>query len=169
MLSLPEDIVKQKSCHTKIVTTSFVFPAKETFVGALGFEPRASCTPCKRASRAAPCPVQSTIIHGIIKKSILYVIFMSSKGPVFYNGGYLFPLVSEILSASFRELKGSGHERCVLRIFLNRIRSFSSQNSPPALKNAQIFSAPVHKHRADRCLFLRKMRIGTCPRFSLNR
>jgi hypothetical protein len=25
-------------------------------VGALGFEPRASCTPCKRASRAAPRP-----------------------------------------------------------------------------------------------------------------
>ncbi len=25
-------------------------------VGALGFEPRTSCTPCKRASRAAPCP-----------------------------------------------------------------------------------------------------------------
>ncbi len=28
-------------------------------VGALGFEPRASCTPCKRASRSAPRPEQS--------------------------------------------------------------------------------------------------------------
>ena len=54
-----------------------VFPAKETFVGALGFEPRASCTPCKRASRAAPCPVQRYIIHGFAKSAILSVIFMS--------------------------------------------------------------------------------------------
>ena len=46
-----------------------VFPAKETFVGALGFEPRASSTPCKRASRAAPCPVQVSIIHGFRKKA----------------------------------------------------------------------------------------------------
>ena len=32
--------------------------SRTTFlVGALGFEPRASCTPCKRASRSAPRPV----------------------------------------------------------------------------------------------------------------
>ena len=31
-------------------------------VGAKGFEPSTSCTPCKRASRAAPRPEQSKII-----------------------------------------------------------------------------------------------------------
>ena len=32
-------------------------------VGAPGFEPGASCTPCKRASRAAPCPEHGVSIH----------------------------------------------------------------------------------------------------------
>ena len=34
----------------------------EFLVGALGFEPRTSCTPCKRASRAAPRPELAKII-----------------------------------------------------------------------------------------------------------
>jgi hypothetical protein len=39
---------------------------KRLSVGALGFEPRASCTPCKRASRTAPRPAlaKSILLHG---------------------------------------------------------------------------------------------------------
>lgn len=34
----------------------FLVNLMEEMVGALGFEPRASCTPCKHASRTAPRP-----------------------------------------------------------------------------------------------------------------
>ncbi len=39
-------------CWTGLAT----FRSFTISVGALGFEPRASCTPCKRASRSAPRP-----------------------------------------------------------------------------------------------------------------
>ena len=37
---------------------------KRSLVGARGFEPPTSCTPCKRASRAAPRPEVSILLAG---------------------------------------------------------------------------------------------------------
>ena len=36
---------------------------KRSLVGARGFEPPTSCTPCKRASRTAPRPEQRLILY----------------------------------------------------------------------------------------------------------
>ena len=49
--------------------TSIIQVCKRSLVGARGFEPPTSCTPCKRASRAAPRPDWQASIIVVIAKS----------------------------------------------------------------------------------------------------
>ena len=49
--------IKRKLLNHKPLTIQYQVGKRST-VGARGFEPPTSCTPCKRASRTAPRPVQ---------------------------------------------------------------------------------------------------------------
>ena len=52
-------IIQKSQKHKPL--TSDIRLCKRSLVGARGFEPPTSCTPCKRASRAAPRPESANL------------------------------------------------------------------------------------------------------------